>query len=84
MSDTFRDNAGEGRFELDVGGLLATADYRREGATLVIDWVEAAPPLRGTGAAGRLMGEILAVAQREGLTIVPRCGYAAAWLRRHG
>ena len=45
--------------------------------------VEAAPPLRGTGAAGRLMEGIVALAREAGEEIVPNCGYARAWLRRH-
>lgn len=82
MADVFRDNRDEGRFELEVAGLTAFADYRRQDDTLVVDHVEAAPELRGTGAAGRLMERIVEVAAAEKLRIVPRCGYAASWLRR--
>ncbi|TAL27209.1 MAG: hypothetical protein EPN97_17660 [Alphaproteobacteria bacterium] len=46
---------------------MAVADYRREGSTLFIDYVEAPPELRGTGAAGKLMEEIMAFAAREKL-----------------
>ncbi|MGQ3356252.1 MAG: GNAT family N-acetyltransferase [Phreatobacter sp.] len=83
MTDTFRDNGTAGRFELDVGGRQAFAIYRRDGDRLVIDHVEAEPALRGTGAAGRLMEQVVAAARAENRTIVPRCGYAASWLRRH-
>jgi len=84
MTDTFRDNGAAGRFELDVGGRQAFAVYRRDGDRLVIDHVEAEPALRGTGAAGRLMEQVVQAAKAENRTIVPRCGYAASWLRRHG
>ena len=84
MSETFRDNAAEGRFELDVGGRQAFALYRRQPGLLVIDHVEAEPALRGTGAAGRLMTQVVAAARAESLGILPRCGYAASWLRRNG
>lgn len=84
MPDAFHDNAAEQRFELNEQGHLAFADYRRQGDTLVIDHVEAAPALRGTGAAGRLMEHVVAVAASEKRTIIPRCGYAASWLRRNG
>lgn len=83
MTDVFRDNAAAGRFELDVGGRQAFAIYRRQGDSLVIDHVEAEPALRGTGAAGRLMEKVVDAAKAENLSIVPRCGYAASWLRRH-
>ena len=70
------------RFEMDEQGLTSFADYRREGARLYLDYVYAPPPLRGTGASGRLMAAVAGKARAEGLTITPICGYAAAWLRR--
>jgi len=77
------DNAAHRRFELEEDGHLAFADYRREDDRLVIPYVEAAPALRGSGAAGRLMEGVLAVAREEGRRVVPLCSYAAAYFRRH-
>ena len=77
------DNRESHRFELVEQGALAWADYRRENGRLVIPHVEAAMSLRGTGAAGRLMEGVLAAARAEGLKVVPLCGYAAAYIRRH-
>jgi predicted GNAT family acetyltransferase len=81
--DAVRDNRERGRYELEIGGQIVFANYRRNGATLVIPHVEAPIPLRGTGAAGRLLQGIMEIARAEGLKIVPRCGYASAWMRRH-
>jgi hypothetical protein len=78
-----RDNRALGRFELEEGGQIIFADYRREGGRLFIDHVETPPPLRGEGGAGRLMEAVAQAARGEGLTIVPLCGYAAAWMQRH-
>lgn len=77
------DNAEQRRFELQEAGELAFANYRREDGKLVIPYVEAAPALRGTGAAGRLMEGVLAAARAERLRVVPLCSYAAAYIRRH-
>jgi uncharacterized protein len=77
------DNAAYGRFELSEGGALAFANYRRSGGAVVIPHVEAAPSLRGTGAASRLMDGIVAKARAEGFRVVPTCSYAVAWFRRH-
>ena len=77
------DNTAQSRFELVENGHVAYADYRRQGGRLVIPYVLAPPPLRGTGAAGRLMEGVLAAARREGLKVTPICGYAAAYIRRH-
>ncbi len=82
MSDVV-ENTAQSRFELTENGLPAWADYRRQGDRLVIPHVEADPGLRGTGAAGRLMEGVLEVARRDGLKVVPLCGYAAAYIRRH-
>ena len=70
------------RYEMDEQGLTSWADYRRAGERLYIDHVEAPMPLRGSGAAGRLMAALAADARARGLKITPICGYAAAWLRR--
>ncbi len=77
------DNPAACRFELAEAGQVVFADYRREAGRLIIPHVEAPVALRGTGAAGRLMEGVLAVARRDGLSVVPLCGYAAAYIRRH-
>jgi hypothetical protein len=77
------DNAAAHRFEMEEGGLVVFATYRRSGGRLIIDHVEAPPALRGTGAAGRFMEGLAAKARAAGEKIVPVCGYAAAWLHRH-
>lgn len=83
MSETFRHNPELSRYELDVDGLLAFADYQRSGHRLVIPHVESDPALRGQGAAGRLMDQIAKTARSEGMRITPLCSYAAAWLKRN-
>jgi predicted GNAT family acetyltransferase len=80
--DTLRDNTAAGRYELDVGGETVFARYRRQDGVLTIEWVEAPPALRGTGAAGRLMKLVAAEAVANKWRVVPVCGYAGAWLRR--
>jgi predicted GNAT family acetyltransferase len=83
MTDRFTDNTGESRFELHVDGHIAFADYHRTGGVLTLPHVEADMPLRGTGAAGRLMEQVAAAARAEGSKIRPLCSYAVAWMRRH-
>lgn len=83
MNTPVKDNPAKSRFELDVDGKTVFANYRRNGATLYIPYVEAPPSLRGSGAAGHLMEGVMAIARAEGLTVVPICGYAANWIHRH-
>jgi predicted GNAT family acetyltransferase len=84
VPEAFCDNAARNRFELQVDDKVVFANYRRTPAGLQILHVEAPPVLRGTGAASRLMQHIVDAAREEGAPVVPWCGYAASWLRRHG
>lgn len=77
------DNREMNRFEREENGALVFARYQHSNDQLVIRHVEAAPILRGTGAADRLMREIVDQARSDNMKIVPLCGYAAGWLRRH-
>jgi predicted GNAT family acetyltransferase len=77
------DNTEKQRFELVENGLTVFAQYRRHESRYVIVHVEADPALRGTGAAGRLMTDMVALAREKNLQIVPRCAYAVAWFKRH-
>jgi uncharacterized protein len=83
MQDPFIDNTAQGRFEWTEGGHLAYATYRITEGRMFIPYVEAAVPLRGTGAAGRLMARVAAAARARDLKVIPLCGYAASWFRRH-
>ena len=82
MND-FKNNEDMSRFEYFENNHTVFADYRREDDILYIDYVEAPPALRGTGAAGRLMQFIVDYAEEHGLQIKPVCGYAVAWIRRN-
>lgn len=88
MTTQFRDVPSAQRFEqgfTDADGETRAvfADYAVQGDIRVILHVEADPNLRGSGAAGRFMQSLVEHAREEGLSLVPRCGYAVAWLKRH-
>lgn len=76
-------NTQLGRYEMQMGGHVVFANIRREGDTVTINHVEAPPELRGTGAAGRFMEKLLQHLRAQKLDVVPVCGYAAAWMRKH-
>ena len=77
------DNTEHHRFELSENGLTVFADYRQQDNRYKLVHVEADPALRGTGAAARLMEQIVAHAREKNLVMVPRCTYAIAWFKRH-
>lgn len=82
--DSVRDDSARRRYEMTVEGQAVFADYRLHGDILHILHVEAPPALRGTGAAGRFMRALMEEMRRRKLSVLPVCGYAAAWLARHG
>ena len=76
-------NQSLSRFELLKNGHTAYADYKQDNGVLTIRFVFAPEELRGMGAAGDLMAGIVAYAAAQNLKIIPICGYAAAWLKKH-
>lgn len=85
MHDNFLYNPDLSRYELHQDGHTAYANVRRADGVLYIDYVEAPPALRGTGAAGNLMRALMDQVKGEGVisTVQPVCGYAASWLQKH-
>ncbi len=83
MENTVTDNTAKSRFEFMEDGHTAYADYDTKEGVLHIKYVYAPETLRGTGAAGRLMAGVVDAARAESLKILPICGYAASWLRKH-
>ena len=76
-------NVAEARYEMQFGHLMVYANVRKNMNTLYIDYVFAPPELRGRGAAGQFMMQLMDVVRAEQLKVVPICGYAASWLQRH-
>lgn len=77
------DNKEESRYELEVDGHVAFAEYRLEGDTLHINYVFSPPELRGKGVAATLMEGVVADANKRTLHINPVCSYAATYMARH-
>ena len=76
-------NKNLSRFELEIDRHIAFANYRLEKNILNIDYVFAPEELRGSGAAGKLMEEIAQFSRQKNLKIIPICGYAAVWMKKH-
>ena len=76
-------SVAEKRCEMPFGHLTVYANVRKDTNRLYIDYVFAPPELRGTGAAGQFMRALMDVVRTENLKVIPTCGYAASWLRRH-
>jgi predicted GNAT family acetyltransferase len=79
----FRDNKTANRYELDVEGATATADYRMGPGVVTIAYTEVPPSMRGRGIGAKLSAAVLDHIRAEGLKVIPRCGYFASFIRAH-
>lgn len=78
------DAPDRGRFEARQGEqLVGFLNYRRTPSTVMFDHVEVEPAHRGRGIADQIVTAAVAVADAEGLQIVPICPYVVAWMRSH-
>jgi predicted GNAT family acetyltransferase len=77
------DNKALSRFELDVEGGVAFANYRLAPGVVVITHTETPRELRGRGIASALVKGALALIRSEGLKVVAGCGFVANYLDKH-
>jgi predicted GNAT family acetyltransferase len=71
------------RFEYRAGGSVAELFYRRRGERMVLVHTGVPGALESHGVGGQLVRAAVGYAAGEGLTIVPACPFARAWLDRH-
>jgi predicted GNAT family acetyltransferase len=78
-----RDNTALSRFELDVEGAVAFANYRRTPGTVIITHTETPRALRGRGIASELVQGALELIRTDGLKVIAGCGFVVDYLRKH-
>jgi predicted GNAT family acetyltransferase len=78
-----RDNKALGRFELDVEGALAFANYRVTPQALIITHTETPRALRGRGIASELIKGSLDLIRADGHKVIAGCGFVVDFLYKH-
>ncbi len=79
-----RDNPALGRFEVASGGAVAFVEYRRAGdGRIALLHTEVPEALSGQGVGSKLVRGTLDAVRAEGLKVVPRCEFVAAYVERH-
>ncbi|HSY57455.1 MAG TPA: GNAT family N-acetyltransferase [Bradyrhizobium sp.] len=78
-----RDNKAQSRFELDVEGGVAFANYRMTPAAVIITHTETPRALRGHGIASELIEGALALIRADGRKVIGACGFVVDYLRKH-
>lgn len=80
---TVRDNKTQSRFELDIEGAIAFANYRLTPSAVIITHTETPRALRGRGVASELVRGALALIRTDGLKVVAGCGFVVDYLQKH-
>jgi len=71
------------RYEANVDGEVAVAEYELVGNDLIFTHTFVPPALRGRGIAEVIVRAALDDARAQGRRIVPRCSYVARFVARH-
>ena len=78
-----RNNTTLNRFELDVDGGMAVADYDAAPGRITITYAEVPAELRGRGIGSTLVRGALEAARARGLKVVAKCPFVAAYMAKH-
>jgi len=78
-----RDNKALGRYELDVEGTMAFANYRITPQAVIITHTETPRALRGRGIASELIKGSLDLIRADGHKVIAGCGFVVDYLYRH-
>lgn len=78
-----RDNKTQSRFELDVEGAVAFANYRLTPSAVIITHTETPRALRGRGVASELIKGALELIRADGHKVIAGCGFVVDYLQRN-
>ena len=78
-----RDNKAQNRFELDIEGAVAFANYRITPSAVIITHTETPRALRGRGIASELVKGALDLIRRDGRKVIAGCGFVVDYLDKH-
>ena len=80
---TVRRNPAASRYEADIDGHLAVAEYLLEDDRMIFTHTFVPPELRGRGVAEKLVRTALEDARQAGKKVVPQCSFVAVFIRRN-
>ena len=83
MSSAVHDNQALSRFEIDVNGVTAFANYKLGDGVVSILHTETPIAARGQGIASKLVAGALDIIRARGLKVIPRCAFVRAYVAKH-
>ena len=83
MTAALRDNTALKRFEAEVEGGMAFANYRESPGTLTIVHTEVPASARGNGIGSAFVRDVLQEIRRQGLKVVPQCSFVRTFMAKN-
>ncbi len=83
MDAPIHHDAAARRFTLQADGHAGYVEYESGDGALVLTHTIVPAAIGGRGIGGKLVQAAFDHARAQGLTVEPRCSFAAAWLERH-
>jgi predicted GNAT family acetyltransferase len=77
-----RDNTALNRYELDIDGAVAFANYRRTATADIITHTETPHALRGRGIASELIKGSLELIRADGRKVIAGCSFVVDYLEK--
>ena len=83
MSEQVVDRPEKSRFELEIDGATAFAEYRLAGKRIILTHTEVPEALSGRGVGSRLAKGVFEAIRDRGLKAEPLCEFMAGWVAKH-
>jgi predicted GNAT family acetyltransferase len=83
MSNEVHDNQSASRFELDVDGHIAFAEYKLAPGIITFTHTVVPKELGGRGIGSILAKSVLGTARTHALKVVPQCEFIAGYIAKH-
>lgn len=84
MADvTVTNNTAASRFEVNLEGDTAFAEYRLKPGHIVLPHTVVPEAFAGKGVAGALAVAAFGYAREHGLLVIPTCPFMSAWVKKH-
>ena len=80
---TVRDNPERNRFEIDLGGSIAIAEYTLPAGKIMFTHTEVPEAHEGKGVGTTLIRFALDAARERGLKVIPICPFFAAYMQKN-
>ena len=78
-----RNNEAAGRFEVELDGAVAFAEYRLLQSGILFPHTEVPPAHEGKGVGSALVQAAMAYARANKLKVIPVCTFFAGYITRH-